>query len=137
VTHTYYSQETHGPYETFNLDDFDLEDGGRIRNLTLAYATFGKLSPRKDNAILFPTWYSGTSKILEQAYIGKGRALDPSRYFIILVNQIGNGLSSSPQNTPSPFNLFPAFDGGYFRGRIVHSQVHEPRCAPLSGSPSG
>ena len=76
MTHTYYSQETHGPYETFNLSDFDLEDGGRIRNLTLAYATFGKLSPRKDNAILFPTWYSGTSKILEQAYIGKGRWFD-------------------------------------------------------------
>ena len=83
----------------FNLGDFDLEDGSRIRNLTLAYATFGKLSPRKDNAILFPTWYSGTNKKLEQAYIGKDRALDPSRYFIILVNQIGNGLSSSPQNS--------------------------------------
>ena len=27
-----------------------------------------------------------------------GRALDPSKYFIILVNQIGNGLSSSPSN---------------------------------------
>ena len=113
MTHTYYSQETHGPYETFNLGDFDLEDGSRIRNLTLAYATFGKLSPRKDNAILFPTWYSGTSKILEQAYIGKGRALDPSRYFIILVNQIGNGLSSSPHNTPSPFNA-----AGFPRVRI-------------------
>ncbi len=104
MTHTYYSEETHGPYETFNLGDFDLENGSRLRNLTLAYTTFGKLSPRKDNSILFPTWYSGTSKILEQAYIGKGRALDPSRYFIILVNQIGNGLSISPHNTPSPFN---------------------------------
>lgn len=100
----YYSQEIHGPYETFSLGDFDLEDGGKIRNLTLAYATFGTLSPKKDNAILFPSWYSGTNKILELAYIGEGRALDPSRYFIILVNQIGNGLSSSPHNTPAPFN---------------------------------
>ncbi len=101
---TYYSQELHGPYETFDLGDFDLEEGGKIRGLKLAYTTFGKLTPKKDNAILFPTWYSGTTKILEQAYIGAGRALDPSRYFIILVNQIGNGLSSSPSNAPVPFN---------------------------------
>jgi homoserine O-acetyltransferase len=78
VTETYYSQELHSPYETVDLGDFDLELGGKIRNLKLAYATFGKLSPEKDNAILFPTWYSGTTKILEQAYIGAGRALDPS-----------------------------------------------------------
>ena len=34
--------------------------------------------------------------------IGKGRALDPNKYFIIVVNQIGNGLSTSPHNTPAP-----------------------------------
>ena len=48
------------------------------------------------------TWYSGTSKIIEQAYIGKGQALDPDKYFIVVVNQIGNGLSSSPHNMPAP-----------------------------------
>jgi homoserine O-acetyltransferase len=62
------------------------------------------LSAKKDNVILFPSWYSGTSKILEQAYVGEARSLDPRKYFIILVNQIGNGLSSAPQNTPPPFN---------------------------------
>jgi homoserine O-acetyltransferase/O-succinyltransferase len=58
--------------------------------------------PTKSNAILVPTWYSGTSKIIEQVYVGQGRALDPEKYFIIIVNQIGNGLSSSPHNTPPP-----------------------------------
>jgi homoserine O-acetyltransferase len=47
------------------------------------------------------TWYSGTSKIIEQVYIGKGRALDPDKYLIVVVNQIGNGLSTSPHNTPA------------------------------------
>jgi homoserine O-acetyltransferase len=103
VTHAFYSQDLHGPYETWDLGDFALEEGGKIRNLTLAYATSGTLSPRRDNAILFPSWYSGSNKILEQAYIGAGRALDPARYFIVLVNQIGNGLSSSPHNTEPPF----------------------------------
>jgi homoserine O-acetyltransferase/O-succinyltransferase len=104
VANLYYSQENHGPFETYDLGDFDLEDGGRISGLKLAYATFGALAPDKDNAILFPTWYSGTSKSLERAYVGPGRALDPDKYFIILVNQIGNGLSSSPHNAPIPFN---------------------------------
>jgi homoserine O-acetyltransferase len=104
MTDNYYSQQIHGPFETYDLGDFDLEAGGKIRELKLAYAAFGTLSAKKDNAILFPTWYSGSTKILEQAYIGAGRALDPGKYFIILVNQIGNGLSSSPHNTPFPFN---------------------------------
>ena len=100
----YYNQSLHGPYEEFELGELDLEEGGRLRGAKLAYATFGALSPAKDNAILMPTWYSGTSKILEQVYVGEGRALDPERYFIILANQLGNGLSSSPHNTPIPFN---------------------------------
>lgn len=99
----YYSPEVHGPYERYDLGDFELENGDRIPGLHLTYATFGTLAPDRSNAILFPTWYSGTSKILEQIYIGEGRALDPSKYFIILVNQIGNGLSSAPSNTPAPF----------------------------------
>jgi homoserine O-acetyltransferase len=110
MSRSYYSSDTHGPFETFNLGDFNLEGGGKIRGLELAFSTHGTLAPDKSNAILFPSWYSGTSKILEQAYVGPGRALDPSQYFIILVNQIGNGLSSSPDHEPSPFNAarFPA-----------------------------
>ena len=114
MTNFYYSQENHGPYKLYELGDFDLEQGGKLRNLNLAYTTFGALSPDKDNAILFPTWYSGTTKILEQAYLGSGRAIDPDKYFIILVNQIGNGLSTSPSNTARPFNAarFPPISIG-------------------------
>jgi len=100
----YYSQELHGPFETFDLGDFELESGNKLRGLKLAYATFGTLAADKSNVVLFPSWYSGTSKILEQAYLGPGRALDPAKYFIVLVNQIGNGLSSAPSNAPLPFN---------------------------------
>lgn len=103
VASEYYAQAFHGPYEIFDVGDFDLENGGKLRNLKLAYSTMGTLSPAKDNAILFPSWYSGTSKILEQAYAGPGRALDPSKYFIIFANQIGNGLSTAPSNAPAAF----------------------------------
>jgi homoserine O-acetyltransferase len=72
--------------------------GGTLPVCQLAYATFGTLNAACDNAILVTTWFSGTSKIMEQAYIGPGRALDPERYFIVVVNQIGNGLSTSPHH---------------------------------------
>lgn len=97
-TNDYYSQENHGPYQLFRLGDFQLEDGGIIKDCEIAYSTFGELNAEKDNAILITTWYSGTSKIMEQAYVGNGRAIDPAKYFIVIVNQIGSGLSTSPHN---------------------------------------
>lgn len=100
----YYSPEIHGPQQVFNAGTILLESGETLRDAQISYVTHGKLSAKKDNAILFPSWYSGSSKILEQAYVGSGRALDPEKYFIILVNQLGNGLSSAPHNTPAPFN---------------------------------
>ncbi|MEX2516868.1 MAG: alpha/beta fold hydrolase [Gammaproteobacteria bacterium] len=98
----YYTQEVHGPYELYELGDFELEEGGTLRDCRLAYATFGQLNTAKDNAIVVSTWYSGTSKIMEQVYIGPEHALNPDHYFIIVVNQLGDGLSSSPHNTPFP-----------------------------------
>jgi len=98
----YYSQELHGPYELLDIGDLTLEEGGTIRGCQLAVATFGTLNAAKDNVILVPTWYSGTSKIIQQMYIGLGRALDPEKYFIVVVNQIGGGLSTSPHNAPGP-----------------------------------
>ncbi len=100
MNNPFYSQEMQGPFQSYPLGDWILEEGGTLRGATLAYATHGKLNKARDNAILIPSWFSGTSKVFEQAYIAKGRALDPSRYFIICVNQLGNGLSSSPHNTP-------------------------------------
>lgn len=95
---SYYTQEAHGPFETIAIGALELEDGGSIPDCRLAVATHGTLNAAKDNAILVPTWYSGTSKIIEQVYIGRGRALDPTKYFIVVVNQIGSGLSTSPHN---------------------------------------
>jgi len=31
-------------------------------------------------------------------------ALDPAKYFIIVANMLGNGLPSSPSNTPEPYD---------------------------------
>lgn len=102
IENPHYSPEVHGPYELFELGDFVLEEGQTLRDCKLAYATFGTLSPEKDNAILITTWYSGTHAIFADAYIGSEHALNPDEYFIVVVNQIGNGLSTSPHNTAGP-----------------------------------
>ena len=93
----YYTQEQHGPFELFELGDFELESGALLHDAKLAYAVHGELNAERSNAILFTVMFSGTSKNME-AYIGAGKALDPAKYCIIIVNQLGNGLSTSPNN---------------------------------------
>ena len=41
---------------------------------------------------------------MDEWQVGPGRALDPRQYFIVIMNKFGNGLSSSPSNTPPPFD---------------------------------
>lgn len=92
----YYSQDTHGPYELFPLGDFVLEEGYTLRDCKLAYVTFGELNEAKDNAILVTTWYSGTHKVWSDLYIGPEHALNPEKYFIVVVNQIGKCVPPAP-----------------------------------------
>ena len=97
--HPYYNHDVHGAYDLIGIGDLALEEGGTIRGCKLAVATQGTLNADRSNAILVPTWYSGTSRIMQDVYVGAGRPLDPAKYFCIFVNQIGNGLSTSPSNT--------------------------------------
>lgn len=98
----YYTEEVHGPVEYFSMDSFELAEGETLRDCTIAYTTFGELNDAKDNAVLFPHMYSGTSKDMEM-YVDEDSAIDPTEYFVIMPNQIGNGLSTSPHNTPPPY----------------------------------
>ncbi len=72
ISNSYYCQEIHGPYELHDIGDLHLEEGGTIRDCKLAFATFGSLDADTSNAILVPTWYSGTNKIMEQVYHRQG-----------------------------------------------------------------
>ncbi|MEZ5121540.1 MAG: alpha/beta fold hydrolase [Solirubrobacterales bacterium] len=90
-------------YETFDLGAFALQGGLTLRGAQLAYKTFGKLNADRSNAIVCPTWYSGRHWDNEWM-VGDGMALDPAKYFIIIPNILGNGVSSSPSNTPPPYD---------------------------------
>jgi len=112
-------------YQIFDLGDFSLQRGATLRDAKLAYKTFGELSAKKGNAIVYPTWYSGQHYDNEWL-VGEGMALDPKQYFIIIPNMLGNGLSSSPSNTPEPYNAarFPQVTA-YDNVRAQHKLVTE------------
>jgi len=84
---------------------------GRWGDARLIYATSGALNAAGDNAVLLPSYYSGTHERYA-SWIGPGRALDPARYFIIAPNLFGNGVSTSPSH------------GGAFPRLTIEDNVH-------------
>ena len=88
-------------YEYFNLGDVKLLSGTLLKSAKLAYKTYGTLNNSCDNAIVLPTFYTGTHK-RNEGFIGFDRAINPNKYFIVSINMFGNGLSSSPSNSLSP-----------------------------------
>jgi homoserine O-acetyltransferase len=85
------------------LPDFALESGVTLPRAILAYATLGALNAARSNAVLLPSWY-GADLHGYDSLIGPGRAVDPDQHFIILSAMFGNGESSSPSNTPPPYD---------------------------------
>jgi homoserine O-acetyltransferase len=84
----------------FKLGDMVLQSGALLREAKVAYKTHGSLNAGRNNVIVYPTPYSAQHSDIEWL-IGPGKALDPDKYFIIVPDQLGNGLSSSPSNAPS------------------------------------
>ena len=95
-------------HKTFHLGEFPLTGGGVLRDGQLAYQTYGTLAPDKRNIVVMPTFYTG-SHDRNEGFFGAGRALDPARHFIVSINLLGGGISSSPSNSPHQKGpLFPA-----------------------------
>ncbi len=107
----------------FELGDVPLRQGGTIRQASLAYKTHGRLNDDRSNAIVYLTPFPAHHGDIEWP-IGPGRALDPDKYFIVVMDQLGNGLSSSPNNTPAPhdrarFPIVTIFDDVAAQHRLV------------------
>jgi homoserine O-acetyltransferase len=81
----------------FLLRNFQLASGERIPECRLGFRTFGQLNAARSNAVLFPTWFSGNTERLEP-FIGPDKLIDDSRFFVILVDALANGVSCSPSN---------------------------------------
>jgi homoserine O-acetyltransferase/O-succinyltransferase len=90
-------------YKAFEFDPAPLQSGVNFRNVRISYKTYGQLSADKSNVIICPSAYGSTHQDVDWL-TSAGKVLDPSRYFIISVNMLGNGLSSSPSNAAPPFD---------------------------------
>lgn len=92
-----------------DLGTCKLASGQQIEQCRLGYRTWGTLNADRSNAILWPTWFSGNSADIAQ-FVGADKAIDPARYFIIVADSLGNGISSSPSNSTTQHGTaFPAF----------------------------
>lgn len=117
--------------QLLSLGDLRLQCGETLKDARLAYVTLGKLNKPRDNAILLPTYYTGRHASY-LPIIGPQWALDPSRYFIIIPNMFGNGLSSSPSidlraRIGQPYPRITLYDNVLQQARLVfdHLQVAE------------
>jgi homoserine O-acetyltransferase/O-succinyltransferase len=96
-----YSQELRTAY----IGDLELVSGRVITDCRVSYTTAGILNENESNVIVYPTWFGGRS----ESIINVGaRLFDTTKYFLIAIDALGNGLSSSPSNSPhQPNNEFP------------------------------
>jgi homoserine O-acetyltransferase len=92
---------TASDYATYHAGDVVLQSGRTFPAMQIGYKTFGTLAADKSNVIVYPTSFSA-QHYDTQWLVREGGALDPGRYFIVIPNLFGNGISSSPSNTPWP-----------------------------------
>jgi len=100
----------------FNIpkeEEFVLETGIKIKELKIAYETYGKLNKNKSNAILICHSLSGDAHAAGYHHgdkkpgwwndmIGFGKAFDTDKYFVICSNVIGGCKGSSGPNSINP-----------------------------------
>jgi homoserine O-acetyltransferase/O-succinyltransferase len=109
----------------FVIKNFKTESGVVLPEARIFYGTYGKLNAKGDNAILLPSHYMAEM----HGYgfvIGPGKALDPTKLFLITSELFGNGRSSSPSNTPEPYHG-PRFPVTTIRDNVqaVHGMLTE------------
>lgn len=105
------------------IGDLPLENNDTLYDCIVGYRTFGTLNADRSNAVLMCTWYMGTSADLA-ANIGPDKDIDSAHFFIIAVDALGDGVSSSPSNSSrQPGDRFPAIT----IGDMVESQYRMVR----------
>lgn len=101
-------------YITFN-EDFCFESGKVLPSVTVAYETYGKLNDEGTNAVLICHALTGDSHAFNYAnnnvlnttsgwwdgIIGKSKAFDPEKYFIVCSNILGSCYGTTG---PTSFN---------------------------------
>src|SRR5215212_11856667 len=95
------------PRLSLEIGGLDLELGGRIEAITIAYRTWGRLNAAGDNAVLVLHALTGDSRAggedgWWEPLIGSGRAIDTDRWFVVCANVLGGC-----QGSTGPASLDP------------------------------
>lgn len=93
----------------------DLEDGGSLAELTIAYNTYGKLNADKSNVVWICHALTANSDVVNwwPGVVGKDHVIDPEKYFIICANILGScygttgPLSINPDTKKPYYHSFP------------------------------
>jgi len=92
-----------------SIGDLKLESGAVLKDCRIGYHAYGHLNTTKTNGVLFPTWYGGTSRDIE-LNIAPWKAIDTTKYYLMIVDALGNGVSTSPSNSAQQHGAdFPMF----------------------------
>jgi homoserine O-acetyltransferase len=125
----------------FVIANFKTESGAVLPEAHIVYGTYGQLNAARDNAVLLPSHYMAPYRGYEWL-IGPGKALDPTKLFLICSELFGNGRSSSPSNTPEPFHgpRFPVMtirDNVEAVHRLLTEELHVTHLRALIGFSMG
>ncbi|MEL7357843.1 MAG: alpha/beta fold hydrolase [Cyanobacteria bacterium J06560_6] len=82
---------------SFSIKNFELQCGVTLSEATLVYQTYGALNAKRTNVVLYPTSYGAQHTDVDWLVRPDG-ILDPTKWFVIMPNMFGNGLSTSPSN---------------------------------------
>ncbi|MCZ7611167.1 MAG: alpha/beta fold hydrolase [Ignavibacterium sp.] len=91
--------------EFYQINSFQTESGYIINNCKIGYRTFGSISEDSSNVVLYCSWFGGNSEAIG-ILINKYKFIDTTKYFIIAVDALGNGVSSSISNSDISDSVF-------------------------------
>jgi homoserine O-acetyltransferase len=116
----------------FEAGDLSLASGEVLPDARLSWKAHGTLSAARDNVVLYPCSYSAQHTDLEWL-IGPDGVLDPTRWFVVTPDMLGNGLSSSPSNTPDYPDLATIADNVRLQRRFLTEHLGIDRLAGVYG----
>ena len=97
----------HGVFDqVFSARDFRLASGQTLPELRIAYETYGRLDPDRQNAVLLTHGYTSSHHMvgregstmaegLWNALVGPGKAVDTDQWFVVSSNMLGSSYGST------------------------------------------